>query len=56
MPGTSKFFSLRGKPGNKEYTITIMVPSGDKSVPMIQESCVGLRPHKEGFSQQEVQK
>lgn len=32
-----------------------MVPSGDKSIPTIQETCTGLRPHKEGFSQQEVQ-
>jgi hypothetical protein len=55
MAGTSKFFHLRGKPGNKEYTVTIMVPSGDKSSPTIQECCTGLKPHKEGFSQQEVQ-
>jgi len=25
---TNKYFHLRGKPGNKDYTVTIFIPSG----------------------------
>lgn len=50
--GVTRYFHLRGKPGNKEYTVTLRVPSGtgDKTQPMITESSIGLRPHREGFS------
>jgi U3 small nucleolar ribonucleoprotein component len=55
--GSTKYFHLRGKPGNKEYTVTMTCPSSstDKTQPMITESAMGLKPHKEGFSTQEAQ-
>ena len=55
--GCTKYFHLRGKPGNKEYTVTMTCPTGtgDKTQPMITESAMGLKPHKEGFSTQEAQ-
>ena len=53
VAGTNKFFNLRGKPGNKEYTINIMAPVGEKVTPLIQESSMGFKPHQQGFSEKE---
>jgi len=37
MAGTNKFFHLRGKPENKEYTISMHIPVGEKAIPQIEE-------------------
>ena len=42
---TNKYLHLRGKPGNKDYTITIFIPSGEKPVPQITEASCGFHSH-----------
>ena len=46
VTGATRYLHLRGKPGNKEYTVTITVPSGEKTTPIITESCLGLKSHQ----------
>lgn len=50
---TNKYFHLRGKPGNKDYTITIHIPAGDKPIPEITESSCGHQSHQEGHAEKE---
>jgi hypothetical protein len=35
VTGATRYYHLRGKPGNKEYTVTINHPSGEKNAPII---------------------
>jgi len=43
---TNKYFHLRGKRGNKDYTITIHIPAGDKPIPEITETSCGHQSHQ----------
>jgi hypothetical protein len=43
---TNKYFHLRGKPGNKDYTITIHIPASDKPIPEITETSCGHQSHQ----------